>query len=74
MKRSRSMGSMTRRNEDGNMDKKSLYDDYNEVLNDEEVLKALREAVKEYENGEIVECYDTLLMVEAAIHCFIMDN
>lgn len=53
---------------------KDLYNNKTLELNDEEVLKALREAVKEYENGEIVECYDTLIMVEAAIHCFIMDN
>lgn len=39
-------------------------------LNDKEIVKALRQAANDYENGEIIEVRDTLLDIINAIDDF----
>lgn len=46
----------------------------NGSLNDEAVLSAIDRARKDYEDGAIIEAYDTLLEVINAIDCFANEN
>ena len=51
-----------------------LYNERTKELNDKAIMVALASATKDYEDGEIIECYDTLLDVIAAIQDFTNDN
>ncbi len=46
----------------------------NGKLQDERIVLALQRAAKNYENGEIIEVYDELLAIAAAIEEFIAEE
>ena len=46
------------------------YDEYRQELRDVEIVRALRKAADDYENGAIIEVYDTLIEICQAIDYF----
>lgn len=51
--------------DEDNEETAGLYD--GDSLNDEEIIKTIKEAADDYENGEILEAHDKLLVVVDAI-------
>ena len=53
--------------------KQKFYNNKTKELNDKEILNALEEAYKDYENGAISECRLTLNQISRAIFEFEQD-
>lgn len=54
------------------MDK--LYNERTMELNDKKIMEALSSATKDYEDGSIIECCDTLIEIVWAIQEYMKDN
>lgn len=54
------------------MDK--LYNERTRELNDKKIMEALSSATKDYEDGSIIECCDTLIEIVWAIQEYMKDN
>ena len=51
-----------------------LYNEHTKELNDKAIMVALASATKDYEDGSIIECCDTLIEIVWAIQEYMKDN
>lgn len=51
-----------------------LYNERTKELNDKAIMVALASATKDYEDGSIIECCDTLIEIVWAIQEYLKDN